>query len=157
MSDIVSPAVRSRMMAGISGKNTKPEMIVRRGLHAMGFRFRLHDEALPGKPDLVLPKYRTAIFVHGCFWHGHEGCPNFKWPKTRAEFWRNKITGNSERDSRQIAAIEAADWRVIVIWECQMRGQSMESITKLLLDVAETLRGEPVTTGPIKQGVPEYA
>lgn len=105
-------------MAGIKGKNTRPEIAVRKALHAAGYRFRLHRKDLPGKPDIVLPKYRTVIFVHGCFWHGHM-CKNFKWPKTRPEFWREKIEGNIERDKRAVAELEQLGWNMIVIWECQ--------------------------------------
>src|SRR5262245_6595907 len=97
MADVVSPEVRSRMMSGIRGKNTKPEMVLRRGLHAEGFRFRLHGPALPGRPDLVFPKWSAVIFVHGCFWHRHN-CRLFKWPSTKSRFWRAKLTGNVSRD-----------------------------------------------------------
>ena len=93
MADVVDRKTRSRMMSGIRGKNTRPELLIRKGLHARGFRFRLHDKRLPGKPDLVLPKYSAVIFVHGCFWHGHD-CHLFKWPQSRREFWRKKITRN---------------------------------------------------------------
>jgi DNA mismatch endonuclease (patch repair protein) len=109
------------MMAGIRGANTKPEMLIRRGLHALGFRFRLHGRKMPGKPDLVLPRYRAVIFVHGCFWHRHD-CQLFKWPKTRHEFWREKIEGNSQRDSRAEAELKAGGWRVLKVWECSLRG-----------------------------------
>ena len=120
MADVVSPEVRSRMMSGIRGKDTKPEMVVRRGLHARGFRFRLHDKRLPGKPDLVFPKYRAVIFVHGCFWHGHD-CDLFKWRKTREAFWREKINRNSERDRRTIGLLLGVGWSVKVVWECEVR------------------------------------
>lgn len=120
MADIVDKETRSRMMSGIRGKNTKPEMIVRRALHKAGYRYRLHAKDLPGKPDIVLPKYRTVIFVHGCFWHHHD-CKNFKWPKTREEFWRKKIEGNVKRDKRAYAALEALGWKVVIIWECETR------------------------------------
>jgi DNA mismatch endonuclease (patch repair protein) len=132
MADVVSPQVRSRMMSGIRGKDTKPEMIVRRGLHAMGFRYRLHDKSLPGKPDLVLPKYKAVIFVHGCFWHKHD-CKYFKWPKTRPEFWREKILGNVERDLDSIQRLNEKEWRTAVVWECAFRGtrQSEEVFTIL--------------------------
>ncbi|RIJ27099.1 DNA mismatch endonuclease Vsr [Henriciella mobilis] len=130
MADIVPPEVRSRMMSGIRGKDTKPEMIVRRGLHAMGFRYRLHDKRLPGKPDLVLPKYRTAIFVHGCFWHGHE-CHLFKWPKTRPDFWRKKIESNRTRDRSNREKIEKQGWQVIELWECELRVESSKLLDRL--------------------------
>lgn len=122
MADVVSAEVRSRMMAGIRGKNTKPEMIIRRGLHSEGFRYLLHDKRLPGKPDLVFPKYRAVIFVHGCFWHGHD-CHLFKWPKTRKRFWRQKIERNREIDESAIASLARAGWRCCVIWECGLKGR----------------------------------
>ncbi len=120
--DTVTPDVRSRMMAGIRGSNTKPEMAIRSELHRLGFRFRIHRRSLPGKPDLVFPKYRAVIFVHGCFWHGH-GCHLFKWPKTRSEFWRQKIHSNIERDDRHLSALTNAGWRVATIWECALKGR----------------------------------
>ncbi|MDP3492743.1 MAG: very short patch repair endonuclease [Hyphomonadaceae bacterium] len=107
-------------MSGIRGKDTKPEMIVRRGLHARGYRFRLHDKGLPGRPDLVFPKYRAVIFVHGCFWHGHD-CHLFKWPKTREEFWRTKIQGNQVRDRLAVLRLRKLGWRVRTVWECELR------------------------------------
>jgi len=121
--DIVAPAVRSRMMAGIKAKDTKPEKVVRSSLHSLGFRFHVHRKDLPGRPDLVLPKYRAVIFVHGCFWHGHD-CHLFKWPKTRSEFWRNKIGSNVARDSRNISTLANKGWRVATIWECAIKGQT---------------------------------
>ena len=108
-------------MSRIRGANTRPELLLRRGLHARGLRFRLHRKDLPGKPDLVFPKRRAVILVHGCFWHGH-GCPMFKLPATRAEFWRSKIAGNQERDRNAIAALRAGGWRILVVWECSLRG-----------------------------------
>lgn len=117
MADVVDRATRSRMMAGIRGRDTNPEMLVRRFLHARGFRFRLHDRRLPGRPDLVLPKWGTVVFVHGCFWHHHR-CDRFVWPKSRPEFWRAKIEGNVERDRRNERKLRRDGWRVIVVWEC---------------------------------------
>ena len=122
MADIVSKAKRSQMMSGIRGKDTKPEIIVRQGLHARGYRFRLHRKDLPGKPDIVLPKYRAAIFVNGCFWHGHD-CHLFKWPKTREDFWREKIGLNRERDVATFSSLLSQNWRVLVIWECALKGR----------------------------------
>ncbi|WP_338025930.1 very short patch repair endonuclease [Bradyrhizobium quebecense] len=119
-------------MAGIRGKNTKPEMIIRRGLHARGFRYRLHDKRLPGRPDLVFPKYHAVVFVHGCFWHGHD-CHLFKWPKTRKEFWRTKIDRNRAIDERAIVALKEDDWRCCTIWECSLKGRAAVPI-ELLLD-----------------------
>lgn len=119
MTDIVDQATRSRMMSGIRGKNTKPELAVRKGLFAKGLRYRLHDKRLPGKPDLVFPKYHTVLFVHGCFWHGHD-CKYFKWPQSNIEFWRNKISGNQARFSRQKMLLEEQGWRVLVVHECEI-------------------------------------
>ena len=123
MADVVSRDVRSRMMSGIRGKNTKPEMLIRRGLHAKGFRYLLHDRRLPGKPDLVFPKHRAVIFVHGCFWHGHN-CHLFKWPKTRKGFWRNKIDRNKWLDKRAIVDLRKAGWRIGIVWECSVKGRT---------------------------------
>jgi DNA mismatch endonuclease (patch repair protein) len=116
--DIVDAATRSRMMAGIRGKNTRPEVKVRSFLHSKGFRYRLHDRGLPGSPDIVLPKYKTAIFVHGCFWHRHTSCPKATNPANNAEKWQAKFTENLARDKRNIPELIGMGWYVIVIWEC---------------------------------------
>ncbi|HEY0622780.1 very short patch repair endonuclease [Sphingomonas sp.] len=139
--DIVDQATRSRMMAGIRGKNTRPELIIRRGLHALGFRFRLHDRKLPGAPDLVLPRWRAVIFVHGCFWHGHD-CPLFRWPGTREEFWRTKIGRNRVRDTEVEALLDQAGWRVMKIWECSMKGTGKIGIERVIPLVADWLRSD---------------
>lgn len=110
------------MMAGIRGKNTKPEMILRQGLHRLGFRFRVHRRDLPGKPDLVFPKHKAVLLAQGCFWHGHE-CHLFKWPKSREAFWREKIEQNRERDRASITKLEDAGWRVGEVWECALKGR----------------------------------
>ncbi len=130
-------------MAAIRGKDTKPELFVRRGLHAKGYRFRLHDKQLPGKPDLVLRKYNVAIFVNGCFWHGHNCCL-FKWPKTREAFWRDKIGGNVKRDLRNQNKLLSDGWRLGVIWECALKGcerlpqdEVIDRITRWLSSDAE--------------------
>ncbi|MCQ4300197.1 very short patch repair endonuclease [Pseudomonas songnenensis] len=120
--DIVSKEVRSRMMAGIRGSNTSPEMKVRRMLHRQGFRYRLHQKDLPGKPDLVLPRYRLCIFVHGCFWHRHPGCRYATTPRTRHDFWQDKFEQNVSRDTRIKQELLALGWRVIELWECGIRG-----------------------------------
>lgn len=130
MVDKVDQATRSRMMAAIKGKNTKPEITVRKALHARGFRFRLHDEKLPGKPDIVLRKYKAVIFVHGCFWHGHE-CPDFRWPKTRPAWWRKKIRGNASRDELSIKNLQLAGWRVAKVWECALPKHDQNCVTQL--------------------------
>lgn len=132
--DVVTPEARSRMMAGIRGKDTKPELLIRSTLHRAGFRFRLHQTSLPGKPDLVLPRYRAAIFVHGCFWHGHD-CHLFRWPATREAFWREKIGRNIARDSQQMADLAGAGWRVAVVMECALKGRTRLPFP----DIVETL------------------
>jgi DNA mismatch endonuclease (patch repair protein) len=124
--DVVSPEVRSRMMAGIGPANTKPEMLLRRGLHALGWRYRLHDRRLPGRPDLVFPGRRAVIFVNGCFWHGHD-CHLFRWPQSRAEFWLEKISGNIRRDRRTREELLAGGWRIAEVWECTLKGHEFLS------------------------------
>jgi len=121
MVDVVPAHVRSRMMSGIQGKNTKPEMIVRRMLFASGYRFRLHRKDLPGSPDIAMPGRKVAIFVHGCFWHLHEGCRFVKMPSTRPEFWKAKLEANAARDSRAAAKLREQGWRVLCVWECSTR------------------------------------
>lgn len=123
MVDRLTPEARSRNMAKIRGKNTGPELAVRRAAHALGLRFRLHRRDLPGTPDLVFPGRRIALFVHGCFWHLHPGCRFAYMPKSRIEFWRGKFVGNVERDARKQADLAAAGWRVVVVWECETRDQ----------------------------------
>lgn len=121
MVDIVDKATRSRMMAGIRGANTHPEITLRKALHARGFRFRLHDRRLPGRPDIVLSKFRAVVFVHGCFWHRHPGCRFSSNPATRKSFWDEKFSGNVARDKRNLIALRAEGWRTAVIWECVLR------------------------------------
>ena len=111
------------MMAGIGAKNTKPEIVVRQILHRLGYRFRLHRKDLPGKPDVVLPKWNTVIFVHGCFWHGHENCSLFRLPKSRTDFWREKIEGNQLRDEKARSDLSGQGWRVVEVWECAIKGR----------------------------------
>ena len=144
MPDIVDAATRSRMMAGIRSKNTKPERIVRSGLHRRGFRFGLHSKMLPGTPDLVFPKYRAVIFVHGCFWHAH-GCSFFKMPSSRAEFWKGKFARNKAVDRKVRNMLLQDGWRVLVIWECALRGRSEAQIAALLSRVAEWLNSSRPT------------
>lgn len=128
-------------MSGIRGKDTKPEMIIRRGLHALGFRYRLHAKGLAGKPDLVLPKYRAVIFVNGCFWHGHQ-CRLFKWPQTRPDFWRDKIGRNQVNDSLNLDRLRHEGWRVMVIWECALKGKKPEALESVICETADWLRGD---------------
>ncbi|MFN4202420.1 MAG: very short patch repair endonuclease [Tabrizicola sp.] len=141
MPDIVDPQTRSRMMSGIRGKNTQPELLVRKGLHARGFRFRLHAANVPGRPDLVLARYRAAIFVHGCFWHGHE-CHLFRLPSTNTAFWREKIGRNKDRDMQVRDQLAVSGWRVMIIWECAIKGRTRLDPAALLDRVAAWLRGD---------------
>lgn len=127
------------MMSGIRGKNTKPELMVRKALHARGFRYRLHCKDLPGKPDLCLPKHRAVIFIHGCFWHGHD-CHLFKWPKTRPEFWKAKIQRNQVVDASAKARLLADDWRVMEIWECSLKGRDALPLERVASNVASWLQ-----------------
>lgn len=133
--DIVSEEQRSYNMSRIRGKNTKPELAVRSMLHSMGYRFTVNgplNRKLPGKPDIVLPKYKTVIFVHGCFWHGHQGCKDFRIPKTRTEWWQAKIEGNVARDKRQQEELRQLGWKVLVIWECEVKTSNVDSILERL-------------------------
>lgn len=139
MVDSLTPEQRSAQMSRIRGSNTKLEVLVRKGLHARGLRYRLGGAKLPGRPDIVLPKYRTVVFVHGCFWHGHD-CPLYRLPKTRPEFWADKIGKNRMRDQRVISELEAMDWRVLTVWECSLRGKTAIEQASFLDHLAETLR-----------------
>ena len=123
---------RSRNMSAIKSKNTKPEIAVRKVLHSMGYRFRLHGKDLPGSPDIVLPKYKTVIFVHGCFWHRHENCKYASTPKTRKEFWENKFRENIVRDKSNQANLLSIGWKIIIIWECQLKGDIKKVIKEFL-------------------------
>lgn len=139
MTDVVDAATRSRMMAGIKGKNTKPELFLRRALHAEGFRYRLHDTKLPGRPDIVLPKYNAVVMVNGCFWHGHD-CLLFKWPSSNVDFWRNKIESNMVRDQKNILSLHTHGWRVATVWECSLRGRSASEQASVISKVADWIR-----------------
>ena len=141
MTDIVSPDKRSKMMAGIKGKDTRPEILIRKALHRQGFRYSLHRKDLPGKPDLVLPKYNAVIFINGCFWHAHD-CHLFKWPKTRPEFWREKIGGNKERDKRNLDKLSELGWRVLIIWECALKGRQRLDFEQVLTTASNWLKSE---------------
>ena len=131
--DVHDKKTRSYNMSCIKGKNTKPEEIVRKYLFSLGFRYRKNDKRLPGTPDIVLPKYRTVIFVNGCFWHGHQGCRYFVVPKTNTEFWMNKIDANRAKDQKKISELEAMGWRVIVIWECELKqGKQDDTLRRIV-------------------------
>lgn len=136
MADVHSKEIRSYNMSRIKGRNTKPEMLVRKFLFSKGFRYRLHDRKLAGKPDIVLPKYKTAIFVNGCFWHGHEGCKYFVIPKTRTDFWLNKIYKNIENDKKALETLKSEEWQVLNIWECELKSD----LQKTLKQISELIR-----------------
>ncbi|NJC88149.1 MAG: DNA mismatch endonuclease Vsr [Desulfuromonas sp.] len=136
MADVFTQAKRSWVMSRIAGKHTKPEKIVRKLLHSAGFRFRLHNRTLPGKPDIVLKKYKTVIFVNGCFWHQHSGCSRATAPSSNAEYWKNKLLNNVDRFEMQKYKLESLGWRVVVVWECETKRPDMLSVRLI-----EILRG----------------
>ena len=136
--DVHDKATRSYNMSRIKGRDTKPEMIVRKFLFSKGLRYRINDKRLPGTPDIVLPKYKTVVFVNGCFWHGHKGCKYFVWPKNNSEFWKNKITDNIKRDKKNYKKLEESGWRVLIIWECEIRhGDVNLALENLLKRISE--------------------
>jgi len=139
MADIVSPETRSRMMSGIRGKDTKPELVIRKALHRQGFRYRLHAKDLPGKPDLVFPQYQAVILINGCFWHGHS-CHLFKWPATRREFWKKKIMRNREKDTENLEAIKSIGWRVLTIRECALKGRTHRPLKEIIRKATSWLK-----------------
>jgi len=139
MADIISPERRSALMSRIRGKDTRIELEVRRGLHALGFRYRLGGAGLPGRPDIVLPKYRTVVFVHGCFWHQHD-CHLFRLPKTRSEFWKAKVDSNRERDRQTEARLLIMGWHVETVWECWLRGQTPADRTEVIVALAKRIQ-----------------
>ena len=143
MVDVLSEKQRQYNMSRIRGYNTKPEMLIRQGLHARGFRFRLHVRELPGRPDLVFRRYGVAVFVNGCFWHGHD-CDRFRWPKTRERFWRDKIQKNRKRDATSVAALRRQGWRVLTVWECALRGPGQLDLDDLLTACATFLRDSDI-------------
>ena len=149
MADKLTSSQRSRCMSRIRGKNTKPEILVRKGLHARGFRFRLHNKKLPGSPDIVLPKYGVTIMVNGCFWHGHKGCRYATKPKTNIEFWETKIARNRHRDEVTTAHLEALGWHVITVWEGELRGESI--LASRLDELAEEIREAGVAKSKLKE------
>lgn len=156
MVDIVDKASRSRMMSGIRGKNTRPEMYLRKGLYDLGYRYRLHAKKIIGKPDIVLPKYKALIEIYGCFWHGH-GCRYFKLPSTNTSFWENKITANQNRDKRNLGRQMKAGWRCLVVWECAIRmTQSTSSAFDVVSLAAQWLQGHGGTAIIGEQGLCEH-
>ena len=139
MTDIHSKAVRSKNMAAIKGRNTRPEMLVRRALHTAGFRYRLHVANLPGKPDLLFPKYKAVIFVQGCFWHQHQ-CAMFHWPKTRTEWWKQKISSNRAHDEAVQDKLRELGWRVLLVWECALKGKKKLPLPQLTNKITNWLQ-----------------
>ena len=143
MADNHSPQVRSYNMSRIRSKGTKPEEMVRKYLFSCGLRYRKNDKRYPGKPDMVFPKYKTAVFVHGCFWHCHEGCSDFVMPKSRIDYWQEKLERNKQRDLEHISALEANGWRVVIVWECELKkAVREETLVRLFKQV--TLRQQEV-------------
>jgi DNA mismatch endonuclease, patch repair protein len=145
MADVHDKETRSYNMSRIKGKDTKPEMLVRKFLHANGFRYRLHVKNLPGKPDIVLLKYKTVIFVHGCFWHKHEGCKYFVVPKTRTDWWLNKINGNVANDKKAEAVLEDGGWRIITLWECELKPTTIQNTLTNLLEIITSYKLSPTS------------
>ena len=134
--DVHDQKTRSYNMSRVKGKDTKPEEIVRKYLFSQGFRYRKNDKRLPGKPDIVLPKYKTVIFVNGCFWHKHEGCKYFVWPKSNSEFWKEKIESNIVREKKQYEELKNAGWHVIIVWECELKKkQRMDTLERLVTEI----------------------
>ena len=143
---------RHYCMSRIRGKDTRPEMVVRRWLHSEGFRYSLHSRRLPGCPDLVLRRYHTVIFINGCFWHGHPGCDMFRMPRSNVEFWQEKIRRNKERDAQEVAALEALGWNVIVVWECELSRRARDLTLRNLVDAVRR-NIEPESIHPIPLSV----
>lgn len=138
MTDVVDPATRSRMMSGIRSNNTTPELAIRKGLHSLGFRFRLHAKDVPGRPDIVLPKFKAVVMVHGCFWHGH-ACRYFKLPKTNTDFWRKKLSSNVARDLLDTSRQREDGWRSLIVWECAIRSEKSALKASVIRLVVEWL------------------
>lgn len=148
MPDVLTPDQRKRNMSRIRGRNTKPEMIIRRGLHAQGLRYRLNTPKLPGRPDIIFSRHRAVIFVHGCFWHGHN-CPMFKVPETRRQFWVDKITSNRNRDARVTSSLLQMGWRIATIWECSIRGPHKLCDQDILATIQTFLASKSTTLADI--------
>lgn len=154
MADIVDKATRSLIMAAIRGKDTQPELSLRKALHARGFRYRLHRKGLPGRPDLVFPKHRAVCFIHGCFWHRHDGCKYATIPKSHPEFWTAKFVATVARDHRNHAALLLAGWRVAVVWECSLRGRRLGKTVSRLADWLVGDSPEVFTEIPLEDETP---
>lgn len=155
MVDTLTAPQRSERMSRIRSTNTKPEVALRKALHRLGFRFRLHGRRLPGKPDILLPRYRTAIFVHGCFWHRHEGCKIATTPKSNTEFWVDKFDRNTERDSTNQAQLKTDGWKVIVVWECELKSDEKASAAaSMISDETRTLLCKGLSQKTGRTGIP---
>lgn len=142
--DVVDRKTRSRMMRGIGSRNTKPELLIRKRLFGMGFRYRVNDRRIFGSPDIVFPKYHAVVFIHGCFWHGHD-CEIFKLPGTRTEFWKEKIEVNRERDAKVLNQLRAEGWRICIVWECAVKGKAqLQRVDITVSKIAEWVRSEYV-------------
>jgi len=141
--DIVDQATRSRMMSKIKGKDTRPELVVRRALHRLGYRYRLHRKDLPGRPDMIFPSCKAVIFVNGCFWHAHD-CGLFRLPKTHTGFWKNKISKNVERDKKNIQLLKEQGWRVLIVWECSIKRKKDEDISGVIRSICDWLESPSV-------------
>lgn len=152
MSDTMTKEQRHYCMSRIRGKDTRPEMVVRRWLHSEGFRYSLHSRRLPGCPDIVLRRYHTVIFINGCFWHGHPGCDKLRMPRSNVEFWQEKIRRNKERDAQEVAALEALGWNVIVVWECELSRRARDLTLRNLVDAVRR-NIEPESIHPIPLSV----
>jgi DNA mismatch endonuclease (patch repair protein) len=150
--DVLTPEQRRFNMSRIRGRDTAPELMIRRALHARGFRYRLNDRTLPGRPDLVFPKYKAVIFVHGCFWHGHN-CHLFRWPATRRKFWEGKIIRNQERDCTAARALREKGWRVLIIWECALKGNTRVASVDIVDRCVDFLRSDSIQEAAI-EGAP---
>jgi DNA mismatch endonuclease (patch repair protein) len=137
--DVLTPEQRRYCMSKIKGKNTKPELTIRKELFKKGFRYKIHDSTLPGRPDMVFPMYNSIVFVHGCFWHGH-GCHLFKWPATRAEFWRRKIIRNQEIDRKTKRKLQGDGWYILIIWECAIKGKQKRNIDDVIHKLCDWLK-----------------
>lgn len=141
--DVVSKKKRSKMMSGIQGKDTNPELLIRKLLHKRGFRYKLHDNSLPGKPDMVFPKYKAVIHIHGCFWHKHD-CHLFKWPSTRSEFWHEKLSKSSERDVANLQKLTDQGWKNLVVWECALKGKKRLPVLEIDRTITAWLINDPL-------------
>ena len=161
MTDKMTPEQRHRCMSHVRSKNTKPEMLVRRFLFSRGFRYRVNVKYLPGKPDIVLRKYHTVIFVNGCFWHGHEGCGSYSFPKSNVDFWKNKIERNRQRDQEEAMALCSMGWHVIRIWECELkpkvRTATLESLAYTLNHILLINYGQKASVKKYEEYIPEIS